>query len=123
METHADSIKLAPGLLKAPMTEAEEKLWFRIARKQICGLEFFRKKQILTYLVDFYCPAAKLIIELNSQQRYTSVHREQEMAKDQTLMGMGFSILHLDNRKVLTETDAVLASIEARVMACIQSGE
>ena len=57
--------------LRKNMTDAELHLWNRVRRKQINGYQFYRQKNIGSYIVDFYCPAAKLIIELDGSQHYT----------------------------------------------------
>ncbi len=48
------------------MTEAEMFIWSHLRRKQLKGYQFYRQKIIGNYIVDFYCPAAKLIIELEN---------------------------------------------------------
>lgn len=52
------------------MTEAEVILWNRIRRKQINNLQFNRQKPLGNYIVDFYCPAKKLVIEIDGGQHY-----------------------------------------------------
>ncbi len=52
------------------MTEAEVRLWQRIRRKQISNLQFYRQKQIGKYIVDFYCPKKKLVIEVDGGHHY-----------------------------------------------------
>jgi very-short-patch-repair endonuclease len=49
------------------MTEAEQVLWLKIRRKQLKGYQFYRQKIIGNYIVDFYCPKAKFIIELDEE--------------------------------------------------------
>lgn len=44
------------------MTDAEQLLWRRLRRKQILGLQFYRQKPILDFIVDFYS-AENLVIE------------------------------------------------------------
>jgi hypothetical protein len=46
--------------LRRNMTDAERGLWAGIKRKQLKGYQFYRQKYIGRYIVDFYCPAAKL---------------------------------------------------------------
>ena len=53
------------------MTEAEKHLWKRLRGKQIGGLQFYRQKIIGNYIVDFFCPKASLVIELDGGQHYT----------------------------------------------------
>lgn len=54
------------------MTPTEVYLWQRIRKKQINNLQFYRQKQLGNYIVDFYCPARKLIIEVDGGQHYDS---------------------------------------------------
>jgi len=56
--------------LRKNMTEAEQHLWARIRGKQLQNIQFYRQKNIGNYIVDFYCPAAKLIIEVDGGQHY-----------------------------------------------------
>lgn len=53
------------------MTDAEQLLWSRLRRKQILGLQFYRQKPLLNYIVDFYCPSANLVIECDGGQCFT----------------------------------------------------
>jgi very-short-patch-repair endonuclease len=45
------------------MTDAEVFLWCKLRRKQLYGVIFGRQKTIGNYIVDFYCPAAQLVID------------------------------------------------------------
>jgi len=47
------------------MTEAEKLLCSKIRRKQLKGVQFYRQKPIGNYIVDFYCPARKIVIEID----------------------------------------------------------
>ena len=47
------------------MTDAEKRLWWGIRLQQVRGLIFYRQKPIGNYIVDFYCPKAKLAIEID----------------------------------------------------------
>lgn len=52
-------------------TDTEQLLWSRLRNKKILGLRFYRQKPILNYIVDFYCPAANLVIECDGVQHFT----------------------------------------------------
>lgn len=56
--------------LRNNATESEIKLWAIIRRKQIRNLRFYRQKQIGNYIVDFYCPKQKMIIEIDGGHHY-----------------------------------------------------
>ncbi len=48
--------------LRSHLTDAEQRLWSRLRRKQVLGVPFYRQKPIGEYIVDFHAPAAKLVM-------------------------------------------------------------
>ncbi len=115
MERYDPTLKENSRSLRTNMTDAEQVLWQRIRRKQIQNVQFYRQKPLLTFIVDFYCPAAKLVIELDGSQHFEAEHQAKDQARDAALAGLGLHVLRFDNRQVLLETDAVLAVIDAVV--------
>ena len=79
------------------------------------GVQFYRQKPLLSFIVDFYCPAAKLIIELDGSQHFENEHHAKDHMRDATLAGLGLHVLRFDNRQILLETRAVLGVIDAIV--------
>lgn len=57
MQPYNKYLKLPSRDLRNSMTDAEQLLWQRLRRKQILGLQFYRQKPILNFIVDFYCSA------------------------------------------------------------------
>ena len=111
MQPYNKNLKQASRDLRNNMTDAEQLLWHRLRRKQILGLQFYRQKPILNFIVDFYCPAANLVIECDGGQHYTAEGLEADRARDQALAQLGLNVLRFDNRQILTETDAVVDQI------------
>lgn len=97
------------------MTDAEQALWQRIRRKQIQNVQFYRQKPLLAFIVDFYCPAAKLVVELDGSQHFEKEHQARDQERDAALAALGLRVLRFDNRQVLLEMDAVLAVIDETV--------
>jgi len=93
------------------MTDAEQRLWQRLRRKQILGVQFYRQKPLLTYIVDFYCAKASLVIELDGSQHLEPVARRRDAERDAALAGLGLRVLRFDDRQVLTEMDSVVEVI------------
>jgi len=56
--------------LRGRMTETEIRLWARVRNRQINNLLFHRQKPLGPYIVDFYCPAKKIVIEIDGGQHY-----------------------------------------------------
>ena len=94
------------------MTDAEQVMWHHIRRKQIQGVQFYRQKPLLSFIVDFYCPVAKLFVELDGSQHFEKEDQDQDQVRDDALAGLGLRVLRFDNRQVLLETDAVLEVID-----------
>ena len=111
MQPYNKNLKLPSRDLRSNMTDAEQWLWQRLRRKQILGLQFYRQKPILNFIVDFYCSAAKLVIECDGGQHYTAEGLEADRARDQALAQLGLNMLRFDNRQILTEIDGVVEKI------------
>ena len=105
------NLKQASRNLRSHMTEAEQLLWQRVRRKQILGLQFYRQKPILNFIVDFYCPAVSLVIECDGGQHYTVEGLEADRARDQALSELGLITLRFSNHQIFTEIDAVIELI------------
>lgn len=97
--------------LRKNMTDAERRLWSRIRGKQLRNLQFYRQKPIGDYIVDFYCPKAKLVIELDGGQHYTEAGKEKDSVRDEYLAGEGLQVLRFSDGDVLTRIDGVLEKI------------
>ena len=111
MQPYNKYLKLPSRDLRNSMTDAEQLLWQRLSRKQILGLQFYRQKPILNFIVDFYCPAANLIIECDGGQHYTEDGRSADQIRDQALSELGLVVVRYSNRQILTEIDGVVEQI------------
>ena len=111
MQPYNKNLKQPSRDLRNNMTDAEQLLWQRLRRKQILGLQFYRQKPILNFIVDFYCPSANLVIECDGGQHYTAEGLEADRARDQALAQLGLNMLRFDNRQILTEIDGVVEKI------------
>jgi len=68
--------------LRKEMTEAEKLLWSRIRGKQLKGFQVYRQKPIGRFVVDFYCPKANLVIEVDGGQHYSEEMRARDGWRD-----------------------------------------
>ncbi len=93
------------------MTDAERRVWSRVRRKQILDVQFYRQKPIENYIVDFYAPKIKLVVEIDGAQHFEAEHRAQDERRDAVLNALGLRVLRFDNHAVLTNTDGVIEVI------------
>jgi very-short-patch-repair endonuclease len=52
--------------LRKDLTDSEKALWSRLRNKQLLGIQFYRQKPIGEYIVDFFAPRAKLVVEVDA---------------------------------------------------------
>ena len=113
MQPYNKNLKQPSRDLRNNMTDAEQLLWQRLRRKQILGLQFYRQKPILNFIVDFYCPAANLVIECDGGQHYTAEGLEADCVRDEALAQLE---LRFDNRQVMggeTVFDVIQMQLES----------
>jgi very-short-patch-repair endonuclease len=99
------SIPIARKLRSNP-TDAEMRLWSRLRRKQVDGHRFRRQVPLGSYVVDFACLEARLIVEVDGGQ-----HGERDAARTAWLEAQGFRVLRFWNNDVLENTDGVIEAI------------
>ena len=104
LKTKARSLRTNP-------TDAELRLWHRLRRKQILGVQFYRQRPIDNYIDDFYAPAAKLVIELDGAQHLEIGRAKFDAQRTKDLEATRFESLRFDDRQVLLQTDSVLETI------------
>lgn len=91
------------------MTKTEAMLWARLRRNQLGGYHFRRQQIILGAIVDFYCHAAGLVIEIDGPIH--DQHKDDDAARDEVLTSAGFQVMRFRNEEVETNTEAVLEKI------------
>ena len=123
MQPYNQKLIINSRTLRSDMTDAERLLWKRVRFKQIRGLLFYRQKPLLKFIVDFYCPKAKLVIELDGSQHLEEEYRAADAERDAALAGLGLRVLRFDNRQVLQGIETVMAVIDRVVCEIIGQRE
>jgi len=99
--------------LRKNMTETELRLWNRIRRKQINNLQFFRQRHIGNFVVDFYCPKKKLVIEVDGGQHFWDEECiSRDLKKDDYLKNkLNLKVLRFSNIEVFNNIEGVIGKI------------
>ena len=98
------------------MTDSERLLWSRLRGKQLKGVQFYRQKPIGDYIVDFYAPKARLVIEVDGSQHEESHHLEKDRRRDDFLTDGGLNVLRFNSNEVLTNIDEITEVIYRTVV-------
>jgi len=93
--------------MRAAPTVSERKLWTRLRKKQVG--RFRRQHIIQTFIIDFYCPAAKLVIEVDGDIHLGSKEYDEE--RDKFLQALGYNVLRIRNMQVEQDIDQVIGLI------------
>ncbi|MBU1097015.1 MAG: endonuclease domain-containing protein [Bacteroidetes bacterium] len=93
-------------------TQAERHLWRYIKHRQLAGFKFRRQHSIGNYIVDFYCPEIKLIIELDGQPHFEKEGIEYDKIRTTYLESIGLQVKRFENREILLDTDRILKELE-----------
>ena len=110
-----DSLKQYSRQLRENMTDAERQLWAKIRVKQLKGHQFYRQKPIGDYIVDFFCPRAKLAIEIDGSHHLVGETIEYDRIRDDYLSSLGLRVLRFSNTDVLTNIEGVAKRIEEKI--------
>ena len=97
--------------LRKKLTDTELILWAHLRKKQIKGIQFYRQKALGNFIVDFYAPSVKLIIEVDGSQHYEPSAVEQDLSRDTYLSELQLYVLRFDNNQVRQSLNSVLEAI------------
>ena len=108
----SDEIIRRARILRKTMTVAELKLWEFVCKKQLKNERFRRQHPIGKFIVDFYCHAFKLVIEIDGGIHQQEIQHERDENRTYELEKLGLTVIRFDNKKVMTNIKDVLAQIE-----------
>ena len=118
MMIHNGKLTSRAQQLRKNMTKEERKLWYeylhsypyRFRRQVTCG----------RFILDFYCAAAKLAVELDGSQHYTSEGKQYDAERSEYLVSQGIKVLRFSNADVLRNLSGVCQTIDIAVLERIK---
>ena len=100
--------------LRKDMTPQERKLWYLFLQKY--PVKIYKQRIIDNYIVDFYCHAARLVIELDGSQHYTEQGKAYDAERTAILESHGLTVLRFSNYDI----DAYFSSVCEEINRVIQ---
>jgi very-short-patch-repair endonuclease len=100
--------------LRKVMTDAERKLWTLLRNRKLTGLKFRRQVPVGPYVADFLSFQARLIVEADGGHHADSPH---DATRDTWFRHQGFTVVRYWNSDILTNPDAILATLLERTGA------
>ncbi len=84
--------------LRKNMTKQERHLWYDFLRNY--PVKFYRQRPIDRYIVDFYCSAAKFVIEIDGSQHYTKDGMEYDEIRTEILEQYELQVIRFTNTEI-----------------------
>ena len=106
--------------LRKNMTRQERHLWYDYLR--YCTPRFRRQELIGSYIVDFFCYEAKLIIELDGSQHYEPKTTEKDNARTAYFHSLGIRVLRFSNLDIDTNFTGVCEAVLLALKQCGVNG-
>ena len=105
--------------MRRVMTDDELKLWNEIRAHRLMGLGFRRQVPIAGYIIDFACPAKRLIVEVDGSQHGEDENAGKDAVRTARLEQDGWTVLRFWNDDVIRDIEAICDHIvvAARLMA------
>ena len=103
-----DYVKLAQELRKN-MTDEEKKLWYNFLR--LMPIRALRQKNIGNFIVDFYIPSKKIVIEIDGSQHYEEEGIKSDKDRDSELQKLGIKVLRYTNYQINKQYESVCEDI------------
>ena len=110
---HNPALTAASQELRKNMTPQERRLWRDFLRKH--PGKFRRQAVIGRFIVDFYSPGAKLVIELDGSQHYAPEGLERDRERTAFLSAYGLTVIRFSNREVDSDFRAVCEKINQMI--------
>ncbi|MDH4202041.1 MAG: DUF559 domain-containing protein [Phycisphaerae bacterium] len=111
LNNHPD-LKTFRRQLRNQLTPAEAKLWDYLKGKKLEGRKFRRQHSVGPFILDFYCPAERLGIELDGQPHFHPAAREYDRERDIFLAFYGIRVLRFENHYIFNRSEYVLNCIK-----------
>ena len=97
------------------MPPAEVILWLKLRSKGLNGCKFRRQYSIGSYIVDFYCPQIKLVIEVDGDSHFVDGADSYDRNRQAIIESLGISFLRFANRDVYERLEGVINTILERI--------
>jgi adenine-specific DNA-methyltransferase len=97
------------------MTDVERTLWFAVRDRRLGGFKFRRQATIGTYVVDFLCVEAWLVVELDGGQH----NQERDARRTRFIEERGYRVIRFWNNEVIETLEGVLETIHGALVEAV----
>jgi len=113
MKTYTRNLIPRAREMRTNMTEPEKRMWYQCLKQ--LPYRFRRQRPLGSYIVDFYCAAHKLIIEIDGDSHASDGAQEYDAERTAYLQGLGLRVVRFSNREVMENLDGVYERLVAEL--------
>ena len=108
-------LKLRRKDLRKSETDSEKMLWKYLRNKQFYGIKFLRQYSVGPYILDFYCPRARLAVELDGGGHAEIDQKIYDRDRTNYIKDKDIKVIRFWNTDILKNTEAVLETIKSKI--------
>jgi very-short-patch-repair endonuclease len=97
------------------MPFAEVLLWNRLKGRQLLGYKFRRQHGVDRYVLDFYCPALKLGVEVDGESHCQPESRGYDSEREALIKSLGITIVRIPAPEIIESIDGVMEMLAAEI--------
>lgn len=110
-----NSHKLLRRQLRRNATPAERKFWSYVKNRQVRGFIFRRQHGVGRYIVDFYCPQLRLVVEIDGPAHQIIEAQHYDKIREQFLEACYIQVIRFTNDQVMNHIDEVIKKLETYI--------
>ena len=99
--------------MRSQPTPSENRFWQRLRRRRCLGQRFRRQAVILGWIADFWCPALRLVVEIDG--RYHATRQVEDARRDEVMSGADISVLRISSHVVMNDTEVALDEVRRMI--------
>ncbi len=107
--------------LRREMTPQEQRLWYVFLRKY--PVKFYKQRIIESFIVDFYCADARLVIELDGSQHYEDKGIKYDAERTKFLEQNGLTVVRIPNNEINRNFDGVCEYLDSVLKSRCRTGD
>ncbi|MCX6751513.1 MAG: endonuclease domain-containing protein [Candidatus Nomurabacteria bacterium] len=100
--------------LRNNSTSEEILLWLKL-KNSLLGFKFRRQHSIGGYIVDFYCPSKKLVVEIDGKEHSKKENKEYDKIRTDYFAGLDIKVIRFSNLEIATGTQKVVEKIKSEL--------
>jgi very-short-patch-repair endonuclease len=98
-------------ILRKNSTEAEVMVWAKLRGNQALGYKFRRQYSVGAYVIDYYCPALKLAVEIDGDSHSGAEAMANDEHRQASIESLGIRFLRFRNEDIYENLEGVLKAI------------